>query len=638
MTNVRKAHWYENIWTKMTAGVILCALGVVVLSGISQIIKMEEYGILSNVSYEKSNVMQTTSDSYAYLILMDYKDDGVVTEYNKGVNFHYEVLDKSGNILAQNAKLDDAVEIGKTFTYDSVYELYYSWDNHSPNFRELINSMFPYAMEQYADAALPKEDVNITIQVAKILTEHDNYLYGYSEYQRLSEEKVPTMVTTLAGILGMIYLLVWLMAAAGHDVNEEGIALTWFDKIPLDIFSVITLGYLYCAGVVLYNLFRDLPIPFDTSIITIAFVAVLIMFCLGILMWMLSFAKRIKAGIAWKNTLIYMIWKVVWEFISNLHLVIKVAVVGVAYLIAFVAFNDAWEAPFALSAVMIIIILWICIKAQKVKELGQRIRNGELDARINTEIMPKSLKDHVYDLYFIGDGMKAAVEDQLKAERFKTELITNVSHDIKTPITSIVNYVDLLQKEHTEEDEVKYLEVLERQSQRLKKLTEDLVDASKASTGNMTVEKTRINVNEIIQQSVAEYAEKFEERHLEPVVNVEDENMFIYADGSLFWRILSNLYSNASKYAMENTRVYIDAFHKEKNQLMITVKNISAERLNISSDELMERFVRGDQSRHTEGSGLGLNIARSLAELQGGSLNLVIDGDLFKAELLFPCE
>ena len=223
----------------------------------------------------------------------------------------------------------------------------------------------------------------------------------------------------------------------------------------------------------------------------------------------------------------------------------------------------------------------------------------------------------------------------MKSERLKTELITNVSHDIKTPLTSIVNYVDLLKKEDLPERAREYLAVLDRQSSRLKKLTEDLVEASKASTGNMSVSLQPLVVNEIILQAVGEYDEKLTAGKLEVIVSTFEGNLTAMADSRLLWRVLDNLLSNVCKYAMAGSRVYIDLGRNE-GRVVLSMKNVSRDRLNISPDELMERFVRGDASRHTEGSGLGLNIARSLMELMGGTFSIAVDGDLFKAELTLP--
>ena len=272
---------------------------------------------------------------------------------------------------------------------------------------------------------------------------------------------------------------------------------------------------------------------------------------------------------------------------------------------------------------------------KSLKAAGERMAKGNIDEKIDTKYMYWEFKNHAENLNSIGDGMAAAVEQRMKSERLKTELITNVSHDIKTPLTSIVNYVDLLQKPHTPEQESEYLEVLERQSKRLKKLTEDLVEASKASTGNMNVNIVSTSSRELIEQSLAEYGARMEQGMLTVITNIPDPAPRAMADGRLLWRVLDNLFNNVVKYAMPNTRVYIDAA-ADGGEVIISVKNISRDPLNISADELMERFVRGDSSRHTEGSGLGLNIVQSLITLMHGKFSLSVDGDLFKAEIRLP--
>lgn len=236
----------------------------------------------------------------------------------------------------------------------------------------------------------------------------------------------------------------------------------------------------------------------------------------------------------------------------------------------------------------------------------------------------------------IGNAMETAVNEKMKSERMKTELITNVSHDLKTPLTSIINYVDLLKKPHTDSDGALYLEVLDRQSQRLKKLIDDLMEMSKASTGSLPVEITRVDAAEAINQALGEFSDKLASVNLTPVFRCPDAPVVMLADGRLLWRVLSNLLSNAVKYAMPDTRLYLDLILLQGNAV-ITIKNISRDQLNVPADELMERFVRGDTSRNTEGSGLGLNIAKSLVELQHGQMHLMVDGDLFKVTLIFPC-
>ena len=287
------------------------------------------------------------------------------------------------------------------------------------------------------------------------------------------------------------------------------------------------------------------------------------------------------------------------------------------------------------------LILWvalICYGAYcfgKLMDSASRMSKGDLNIKVDEKHMVGAFAQFAESLNNLANVTMEAARKQLKSERMKTELITNVSHDIKTPLTSIINYVDLLQKAQTEEERKEYLEVLDRQSQRLKKLIDDLMDMSKASTGNMTVDITRVDAVEAVNQALGEFADKLDRAMLSPVFRHDDASVPMMADGRLVWRVLSNLLGNAVKYAMPGTRLYID-LSQMGGKVLLSVKNISREELNIGADELMERFVRGDGSRNTEGSGLGLNIAKSLMELQKGELQLLVDGDLFKVTLIFP--
>lgn len=268
-------------------------------------------------------------------------------------------------------------------------------------------------------------------------------------------------------------------------------------------------------------------------------------------------------------------------------------------------------------------------------ESAKRMGKGDLDTKVDDKYLIGAFKSFAGDLNDLAGVAVVAAQKQLKSERMKTELITNVSHDIKTPLTSIINYADLLQKPHTPEEEKAYLEVLNRQSQRLKKLIEDLIEMSKASTGNLTTDITRLDAVESVNQALGEFADKLEKAQLTPVFRHPEESVAMMADGRLAWRVLSNLLSNTVKYALPGTRVYIDVMAVE-GKVVISLKNISRDELNVDADELMERFVRGDDSRNTEGNGLGLNIAKTLMELQKGQLQLLVDGDLFKVTLIFP--
>ena len=267
-------------------------------------------------------------------------------------------------------------------------------------------------------------------------------------------------------------------------------------------------------------------------------------------------------------------------------------------------------------------------------ESARKMSKGDLHTKISDPSLIGSFQDFAADLNALADVAVVAAEKQMKSERMKAELVTNVSHDIKTPLTSIINYVDLMKNTESQEEAQAYLEVLERQSLRLKKLIEDLMEMSKASTGNMAVNMDSVDAVEAINQALGEFADKLSAAQLTPIFNPSGEPVRMRADGRLAWRVLSNLLSNAVKYALPGTRLYVDLVTLE-GQVLISLKNISREQLNVSSEELTERFVRGDASRNTEGSGLGLNIAKSLMELQGGQLQLLVDGDLFKATMIF---
>lgn len=270
-------------------------------------------------------------------------------------------------------------------------------------------------------------------------------------------------------------------------------------------------------------------------------------------------------------------------------------------------------------------------------QAAQRMRAGDLEIKVDEKIMLGAFRDFARELNGLSDVVVLVSQKQMRSERMRTELITNVTHDIKTPLTSIINYVDLLQKPHQQEDTKVYLEVLSRQSNRLKRLIDDLLELSKASTGNISVELQTMDAVETVNQALGEFTDKLAAAQLTPMFRQPQDPMLIRADGKLTWRAMSNLLSNASKYAQPGTRLYIDMIPLE-DKLCVSFKNISRDPLNVSAEGLMERFVRGEASRNQEGSGLGLNIAQSMMELQHGTLELLVDGDLFKVTLIFPRE
>ena len=366
-------------------------------------------------------------------------------------------------------------------------------------------------------------------------------------------------------------------------------------------------------------------------------------------------ATRVKAGNWWKTFLLVRLalWllRQLGQFlrwalrgIRAIALAPRAALaVAAALFVEFILMLLFIESPdrflyFFLLVVYNLLLLLVTILGAKqlvtLRKAGEQLAAGDLNYQLNTDKLYWDFKRHGENLNAIAEGMNRAVDQRMKSERLKTELITNVSHDIKTPLTSIVNYVDLLQKPHSDEEGAQYLEVLDRQAKRLKKLTEDLVEASKASTGNLPVALVPTSVSELVNQAVEEYRSRLEAGKLEVVVSLQPD-LNVLADGKLLWRVLDNLLGNVVKYALAGTRVYVTAVLWEPD-VVIAVKNISREPLNVSADELMERFVRGDAARHSEGSGLGLNIAQSLTQLQHGRFQLTVDGDLFKAEVFLP--
>ena len=295
--------------------------------------------------------------------------------------------------------------------------------------------------------------------------------------------------------------------------------------------------------------------------------------------------------------------------------------------------SEGWAVLWGLASLTTILYGSNCFG--RLLEGAKRMRSGDLESKVDDKYLVGCFREFAGELNGLADVAMVAAQNQLKSERMKTELITNVSHDIKTPLTSIINYVDLLEKPHTEEEQKAYVEVLSRQSQRLKKLIDDLMEMSKASTGNIQVEIAEIDAVEAVTQALGEFSDKLTAAGLTPVFHQSEENIMLLADGRLLWRAMSNVLSNAVKYALPGTRLYVDV-SATQDKAIISFKNISGAQLNISAEELMERFVRGDCSRNTEGSGLGLNIAKSLMELQKGQLQLLVDGDLFKVTLVFP--
>lgn len=467
--------------------------------------------------------------------------------------------------------------------------------------------------------------------------------------------RYPVIAAVILSLLFGIAAFVYLMYAAGRHKGFDGVHAVLLDKCPPDLYLACVLA----LEMLLIMLLSAVGYHYGDAFTHVSYLLFLscggVIGILAALLFCMSFAVNLKLGKWWRKTLVFILCRKAWRgmkrawayfctLLSGVRLFWKVWLVfgalAFAELVAMASMLWVDEEMllifFFFKGCLFVLVSIALQQMEKLKRGAQRIAGGELNYKINTDKMISDLKEHGECLNSIGLGIADAVNERLKSERFKTELITNVSHDIKTPLTSIINYVDLLQKEPMESEAAKnYIEVLQRQSARLKKLIEDLMEASKASTGNLTVFMEQCDTGVMLVQTVGEYEERLLEKELELVIQYPEEQIFIEADNRHLWRVFDNLMNNICKYAQPHTRAYINLERKD-DLAVITLRNISHSQLNISSEELMERFVRGDSSRNTEGSGLGLSIARSLTELMNGSLELVIDGDLFKVILAFP--
>ena len=475
----------------------------------------------------------------------------------------------------------------------------------------------------------------------------DSYYYEYLLFVNLYDERyfLPAVAAaSLALSLGLLIFLLWNAGRAPGGQRNAGPA----GFLPLEAYLLLTVGGGALCLALMSNGAQNI---------------------LGTVLWLLGLwggflfftdalmgiCARARAGVLFRHSLSGAVLRWTWRLVRGffrwlrdsfaaLPLVWVAMMGGVCVLLGetvltLIAF-DSYELFFWLLwlAAQVLLLAVLCrffAGLHQLRLVSRKMAQGDLSVRVSAKKLWGPLREQGEDLNRISEGMSAAVDERLRSERFKTDLITNVSHDLKTPLTSIINYVDLLQKQPLEPQAAEYAAVIARQGQRLKKLTEDLVEASKASSGSLPVNAEPTDLAELLTQAVGEYAPRLEKSNLEPVLQLPGEPVWSMLDGRLTWRVVDNLLSNACKYSQPGTRVYVEAEQRE-GRAWLRVKNISRQQLNIPADELMERFVRGDSSRTTEGSGLGLNIARSLAELQNGEFGLAIDGDLFKAWASFP--
>lgn len=477
----------------------------------------------------------------------------------------------------------------------------------------------------------------------------DDFYQESKIYQEYAPQVRFTFWIAIATGFAMLVILAWLTIVAGRSNRKEGIVLNRVDKMKTELFILLSVAVMviciYGEISLSYSLLNGVWFSGDgfngTSVLIFAGIFAVSVCMTGLTFW-LGMVRRIKAKTLWKNSILCLIIKYVRIGIRHLGEVWKAAILfGVLVVVHWIAIA-MWEpgiwlfVMLAAEAGAFFCLMRRAIGRARIIKGVKAIADGQVDYQIPLNGLKGGQLEAAVSINKIGDGLDRAVEESVKNERLKTDLITNVSHDIKTPLTSIINYVDLLKREDFEDPKIRnYLQVLEEKAYRLKTLTEDVVEASKVSSGNISLEMMNLNLVELVNQTSAEFEEKFEARNLKMIMNLPTEPATIYADGRRMWRVLANVFNNAAKYAMEGSRVYVDLVQTGE-EVQFTIKNVSEQPLNISADELTERFIRGDVSRSTEGSGLGLSIAQNLTKLQGGKFELYLDGDLFKVLIRFP--
>ena len=560
-----------------------------------------------------------------------------------GNNIKWLIIDKKNKEAFTN--IDYSIE---SSTFEEVQKQiiekgqYWNYDNENVN--TTINKL---KHVNYVDSRL-KENSNDANNYTIYTSLQEPLVYPDDIYQAKVFYDVLLAITPKAVylipvlVIILVALLPVIVYGIGKKKQSKEIVLNWYDRILIEVagFIALFIGSIgACFMIVIANSYDML-----TFIVGLTFAGVgsLIIY-LACILFFETVVKRIKTHTFVKTLFIYWVYKKIKELSKNMKITNNFIIYFSAYLLAnIISLGILFAQPLAGIILLALVNIYAYkvmsdrIKSyNKIKTAINDLYNGKTDIKLIENDFSNEDKDTANEVNDIAGGLSNAINERLKSERLKTELITNVSHDIKTPLTSIINYVDLLKKENIQGEKAnEYLNILDNKSQRLKKLTDDLVEASKASSGAIKLNMETLNVNELIKQVSGEFEDRFKLRRLEEIISFPEKDTYIKADSRYLYRVLENMYSNIAKYAMEGTRVYIDIIEQENN-IYIKLKNVSKQKLNISTDELMQRFVRGEASRNTEGSGLGLSIAKSLTELQNGKFNIYLDGDLFKVTIEF---
>ncbi len=547
---------------------------------------------------------QNTSDT-SVVVLVQQKETSFL---HVTIKEYYEYRSNGESIAAEDAELEAILSNGLDIT--------------------VVGRYFEY------------EDYTVLLYLPADLTVKDHFYYNAKNIQYLFEMRFVLAVSVFVLIMLLLISCIILCKTAGYVYDQEKPVCGWLHRIPCELlllFYIVIFPLSYIA----IECIHDFDLAWTSFAVFLAGIFLLLSAVVVFLLY--TMAVRIKTGHFWDGFLFIRLLRFVGHLLKHR----LIAGVSVCIILLILFFWNVFVLPDTNNGLLILFIslqdaaallgILYCIYAFSVLQQDtERLAKGDMSVPQHNIPLIGMFRQYADSLANVNEGIHRAVAEQTKAERMRTALITNVSHDLKTPLTSIVNYVDLMKRVQIEDPTMKeYLSILDRQSARLKKLTEDLVEASKASTGNLTVDLQPTNVTVLISQLMAEYENRLDAKQLRPVLNLSEEELYIAADGRLIWRVFDNLLGNICKYALSGTRIYFDVAAVQ-DVVCFSLKNISECPLNLSPDELTERFVRGDASRSTEGSGLGLSIAKDLTRLQNGMLSLQIDGDLFKAEVTMP--
>ncbi len=579
---------------------------------------------------------------------------GEISSYRKGVNHYYKqetgasniyywVVQNKGGDIYTNIEDSEGMDLPSFGKKLGKFIIYRESDAH---LETNVKGMDDYFYNRIEPSFVNKGSV-IYIGVNTQFPYDDGFQEARAEYNRMHPWIRICLWGAVASFILELLCLIYLSIVAGKRDDSGKTYLNVFDKIPTELLILLA-----AVGIIVFvfglgRVWAGYDGDSYTSLLMLS-CAITFLGTAFLLVFYLSFIRRIRAGVLWHHSILR--WFVcgigqlftrrksstkmlIWFGLHLLACLIIVPMISVSYDGSVLSFGVAMFA--ILCGVEAVLIIREGVQRNKVMEGIGKIASGDLEYKIDESELKGDNKKFAQAVNTIGEGLHNAVDESMKNERLQADLITNVSHDIKTPLTSIINYVDLLKREDLQNERAQsYIKVLDSKSQRLKQLAEDLVEASRISSGNINLDMVRINLVELVHQTGGEFAERFEERGLKVVSNIPKESVIILADGRRIWRVLENLYQNVAKYAMQQTRVYVD-LQADGGNVSFSIKNISENPLNIEAEELTERFIRGDVSRSSEGSGLGLSIAQNLTTLMGGTFQIYLDGDLFKVMIGF---